>query len=112
MIGRSVIDKQGARNIAEYKQRWNETKNVDFLRAMKNAIGMLLSHKRKDLLDALVSRGVLNGYAIDRNLHLYPIRLTPRELNLFGADPSAVDWDAERRSIEQYESIQHPAVNR
>jgi hypothetical protein len=58
------------------------------------------------LLDTLVAHGVLNGYAIDRNLDHGPIRLTPHEVKLFGVDPAAIDWEVECESVERPNAIQ------
>jgi hypothetical protein len=98
----SMIETPAARNIAAWRQRWNETQDPRFLPAIKNAVGTLLRRERTDLLDALVSRGVLDGYDIDDNLNEWPIRLSARELKLFGVDSSVrLSQKAKNRQREE-----------
>jgi len=94
MTRKEAIDKmiceQTARNIAEYRAKYDAAKNVRHLLAIKQGIGVLLRRDREDILKLLVKRGVIRGYVIhwDENVYLFP-----REAEQFGSDPQDIDFD-------------------
>ena len=111
----NMIAKQAARNVVAWKQRYQETGDVDFLYAVKGSVECLVMRAEKQkmaqgLLDTLVSRGVIRGYNIDPfDGDPYGVNLTPREVTLFNLDPKTVNWNALKADKERLRAIHNPS---
>jgi hypothetical protein len=84
-------------NIANSKAQWLATKKVAFLQSLKNFIGHAMEDGYTDVLEALVSRGVITeNYAFCEVGDVR--RLTPAEVRAYGCNPTDVDFEAMERA--------------